>query len=126
RKKLNFGHTLGHAIESQAFESGNALMHGEAIALGMLAELFLSKKLNNLSDEDYLRSTSIIYKHFSDIVLDQQDLDAVLEFVKYDKKNNGEATQFVLISAIGTAEVDVEIGVPDMREALAYLGTLSE
>lgn len=126
RKKLNFGHTLGHAIESHAFDAGKALMHGEAIALGMLAALYLSKKLVKLNDEAYKRAIAPLHLHFSDILFDQHDLDAVLEYVKYDKKNSGDSTQFVLLTDIGTAVIDVEISVADMREALSTLCVISE
>jgi 3-dehydroquinate synthase len=118
RQKLNFGHTLGHAIESHAFETEQPLLHGEAIALGMLAALYLSKKLTKFDQAEYERATELIQKHFGDVVLHQQDLDAVLNLVKHDKKNQGDTSRFVLLNSIGEAIYEQEVSEEDMREAL--------
>ncbi len=121
RQKLNFGHTLGHAIETHAFESAKPLLHGEAVALGMLAALYLSRKLNKLDQSEYERTTNLIQSHFGDLVLLQQDLDAVLSLVKHDKKNQGDTCRFVLLDSIGEAVYGQEVSESAMREALGSI-----
>ncbi len=87
----------------------------------MLAALYLSRKLNKLDQSEYERTTNLIQSHFGDLVLLQQDLDAVLSLVKHDKKNQGDTCRFVLLDSIGEAVYGQEVSESDMREALSSI-----
>lgn len=111
RKHLNFGHTLGHAIESYflSHQEKEALLHGEAIAIGMILECYISSELLNFPKDDlnYITETlSRIYQHVS-IVHD--DYDAIIELLKYDKKNEHGKINFVLLNEIGNPKIDCQV-----------------
>lgn len=101
RKALNFGHTLGHAIESHFLESETPLLHGEAIAIGMILESYISKEKGLLSNEEFHQikyTISTIYElhNFSD-----EDIISIQNLLIHDKKNEYGKVQFALINGIG-------------------------
>jgi 3-dehydroquinate synthase len=101
RKALNFGHTLGHAIESHFLESETPLLHGEAIAIGMILESYISKEKGLLSNEEFHQikyTISTIYElhNFSD-----EDIVSIQNLLIHDKKNEYGKVQFALINGIG-------------------------
>ncbi|RTY88721.1 3-dehydroquinate synthase [Flavobacterium sp. RSP15] len=108
RKALNFGHTLGHAIESYFLENDNktTLLHGEAIAVGMILESYLSlhKKLINI--EEYSQIKSSIKAIYTDIVFEENDIKPILELLIHDKKNEYGNIQFALIEGIGKIKIN--------------------
>lgn len=108
RKALNFGHTLGHAIESYFLENENkiSLLHGEAIAIGMILESFISWKKNLISATDYLEIKSTIKNLFGEIVFDKNDLTPILNLLVHDKKNEYGNIQFVLLNGIGNTIIN--------------------
>lgn len=103
RKALNFGHTLGHAIESYFLESENkvTLLHGEAIAIGMILESCISWKKNLITAAEYLEIKNTIKNIFGEIVFDKNDLNPILNLLIHDKKNEHGNIQFVLLDGIG-------------------------
>lgn len=103
RKALNFGHTLGHAIESYFLESSTkkTLLHGEAIAVGMILESFLSMKKKLISKADYLEIKSVIRSVFEIIELEEEDINPILKLMLHDKKNEYGKVQFALLDGIG-------------------------
>lgn len=108
RKHLNFGHTLGHAIESYflSHEDKGELLHGEAIAIGMILECYISAELLDFPKEDleYItKSLGSIYEH---IIIEPSDYDAIIELLKYDKKNEHGNINFVLLEAIGKPKIN--------------------
>jgi 3-dehydroquinate synthase len=112
RMKLNFGHTLGHAIEKAA-----GLPHGEAISIGMVAAARISVKRGTLKEKDAARLVSLLEKIGLPIKM-QGERSAVAEAMTKDKKKGGNAMRFVLLSGIGSAQVgeitvDELIGVSD-------------
>ena len=123
RKVLNFGHTLGHAIESHSFTKDNPLLHGEAVALGMGAALWLSVQLCHLDEKvlrDFERQLPILLSE-AETKLDVVDIEPVMRYLAHDKKNKDGKEQFVLIEAPGRPVLDVEVGSEKVREALAYI-----
>jgi 3-dehydroquinate synthase len=101
RKALNFGHTLGHAIESHFLESETPLLHGEAIAIGMILESYISKEKGLLSNEEFHQikyTISTIYElhNFND-----EDIISIQNLLIHDKKNEYGKVQFALINGIG-------------------------
>ena len=125
RKILNFGHTFGHAIESHSLTTDCPLLHGESVALGMCSALWLSVKLLGLDEKvllDYEKRLPLLLSE-AEIVLSEADVDTVLSYLVYDKKNKDEKPQFVLLEAIGEPVWDVEVEPSLVREALAGVFT---
>ena len=126
RKTLNFGHTLGHAIESYFLEndSKTTLLHGEAIAIGMILEAYLSTKMCGLSSDDLSEISDSILKTFSKIQFEEKDYEYILELMKHDKKNSHGVIKFVLLEAIGKSKIDKEVSNEIILEAFKYYNTL--
>lgn len=122
RKILNYGHTIGHAIESYFLEiPGERLLHGEAIALGMIAEAFLSHKFTGLSEEALNEITDYLIQVYEPKSIDPKLFDTILSLTTQDKKNEGGAVQFSLLKEIGECTINIPIGIPDMMDSLFYL-----
>ncbi|SNY99840.1 3-dehydroquinate synthase [Flagellimonas pacifica] len=122
RKILNFGHTLGHAIESYCLEHEErpTLLHGEAIAIGMILEGYLSHQLKGLSKLSLEEIKNTFLKYFAPVDFNPEDIDAILELLKYDKKNSHGNVNFVLLQNIGKAIADVKVPENLFQEAFAY------
>ena len=123
RKILNFGHTIGHAIESQSLAKGNPLLHGEAVALGMEAALWLSVKQCGLDEKvlhDFEKQLPMLLSE-AEIILAESDVEPIMAFLAHDKKNKGELLQFVLLEAVGKPVWDVEVDTKLVRQSLAYI-----
>lgn len=122
RKILNYGHTLGHAIESYFLEDENkdTLLHGEAIAIGMITEGYLSHKLTGLSKDQLKDIKDTFLKYYSKITFSDRDISDILELLKYDKKNSHGNINFVLLKKIGETQTDVTISPELFKEAFAY------
>ena len=118
RMILNFGHTIGHALEGY-FEY-KKLLHGEAILYGMKCALYLSHTIGNLSEKDYHASLKAL-SAFTLPAIDLKDKGSIIEFVKRDKKFRESQIRFVLISEIGKAELSTEITLNHIEESLGVL-----
>lgn len=127
RKILNFGHTLGHAIES--YFLGNAdktpLLHGEAIAIGMILEAYVSTKVSGLSDEELKNITDGILKTFSKVNISTDDQKIIFNLLKHDKKNSHGIVKFVLLEAIGQPKIDCQVDNSIITEAFDYYNNLN-
>ncbi len=108
RKALNFGHTLGHAIESYFLESPfkTTLLHGEAIAAGMILESYLSLQKALISPEEYRQIKTVIKSIFNTIAFDENDLEPILNLLIHDKKNEYGKVQFALLDGIGKITIN--------------------
>lgn len=122
RKKLNFGHTLGHAIESYFLESPQkvTLLHGEAIAIGMILESYLSHKLTGLSRVELDEIKKVLLQYFPQVQFSMEEIDTVLELLKHDKKNTHGNINFVLLSCIGNALTDIKVNTDLLKESFVY------
>lgn len=125
RKVLNFGHTIGHALESYSLETpAHSLLHGEAVAAGMIVESYLSHKVGGLSEDilgsivDYI---SRIYKPYE---FDTMSVHRLIELMRNDKKNQGDQIHFTLLTDIGAAEIEKAIAPDLIIEALAFYQNL--
>ena len=102
REQLNFGHTFAHAFEALALKRGEKLVHGFAVASGILAELILANELHILSNysliEDYWK---LLKKHFIPFLFQENEMEQLLQFMHSDKKNKQGNFTFSLISAPG-------------------------
>jgi 3-dehydroquinate synthase len=108
RKHLNFGHTLGHAIESYflSHPEKEELLHGEAIAIGMILECFISAEILNLPKQDLEYITKAIKSIYKPVTINSSDYDAIIDLLKYDKKNEHGNINFVLLDGIGKPKID--------------------
>ncbi|APY07163.1 3-dehydroquinate synthase [Winogradskyella sp. J14-2] len=125
RKVLNFGHTLGHAIES--YFLGNAdkvpLLHGEAIAIGMLLEAYISTKTVGLLDQEFKDIEEGILRTFSKVEISENDQKAIINLLKYDKKNSHGKVKFVLLETIGKPKINCEVENGILLEAFKYFNS---
>jgi 3-dehydroquinate synthase len=119
RKALNFGHTLGHAIESWFLENENktTLLHGEAIAVGMVLESYISMRKNLLSALEYEQIKKTISGIFVPIVFEENDLQPILELLIHDKKNEYGTVQFALLDGIGNIKINQTVENKLIEEA---------
>ena len=125
RKVLNFGHTIGHAIESSSLARSNPLKHGEAVALGMLMESYLAKQKGDLPNAELIKIQDYIlqlYPYYSISTVEQEHL---LSLVKQDKKNESNGINFTLLDKIGIGKINCIISIEGLLEALDYYKKLA-
>ena len=99
RKLLNFGHTIGHAIENL-----HGIPHGHAVSIGMIAACNLSVQLNDFHADDAAKIVRLLTRYHLPVDV-ETDHAKVFEVLKMDKKRQGEGVQFILLSSIGKAEI---------------------
>jgi len=125
RKVLNFGHTLGHAIESSCLGSKRELLHGEAIAIGMILESFLSYKILRLSYKDLISITKTIIYFFKKIKIDNSQIIEIINLLKHDKKTIKGKINFVLLNGISNTKIDVLVDKSLINDAFKFYNNLS-
>lgn len=108
RKALNFGHTLGHAIESYFLENDakKTLLHGEAIAIGMILESYISLHKNLINEQEYVEIKNTISSIYDNVKFEDTDIEPILELLVHDKKNEYGMIQFALIEGIGKIRIN--------------------
>lgn len=122
RKILNFGHTIGHALESYALKNHKSpLLHGEAVVLGMIGELFLSKKRNFISKEALTQTVARLKAVYRFKNLESFAVDEILLLMENDKKNQNGAIQCVVLKAIGKADFDYSFTRLEFSDALLFI-----
>lgn len=111
RKILNFGHTLGHAIESYflTHETKKTLLHGEAIAIGMILEAWLSHKSCGLKESQFNEIAQYFNTLYEAVMFTNEDILGIIHLLKHDKKNTHGKVLFVLLSDIGQPKIDIEV-----------------
>ena len=118
RATLNFGHTLGHAIEK---EMHFTLTHGACVALGCRAAMYISCRRGLISAAD-VRNTGDLFSYFGlHEYFHPDDPDKIIDSVKHDKKMDSGVIRFILLNGMGNAFIDRTVSADDMREALAFL-----
>lgn len=120
RKVLNFGHTIGHAIESLSITRGTPLLHGEAVALGLVAELYLSVKEKGFPEEIYREVRNFVKQHYPPYPL-MDHVDSLYELMLHDKKNERWGVNFTLLSGIGEFSLDNYCSKDLVVEALSQV-----
>ena len=114
RKVLNFGHTIGHGVESYSLlHDENPMLHGEAIAIGMICEAFISSKLCGLPEEELIQIVEFINRHFAPRPLGYKAAIEVLKIIKHDKKSECGKCRMTLLPRIGKAIINQEC-TPDL------------
>ncbi|MEI8137468.1 MAG: 3-dehydroquinate synthase, partial [Bacteroidota bacterium] len=122
RKKLNFGHTIGHALEG-LFLSENPISHGHAVGIGMLGEAFLSYKREILSEERWLEIKTVLTAVFPAIFFKKEDIPVLVELMKNDKKSANNKFQFAIIDKIGACKFDIAISDLQIKKAIKFYNT---
>ena len=124
RKTLNFGHTVGHAIESFFLQKETPIAHGEAIAAGMLCEMYLSFE-QHLISETVLDSISLkIRKYFPQLSIEENHFGHLLRLMQQDKKNSGSTINFSLINGIGSCIFNQQCSENSILKSLNYYKNL--
>jgi 3-dehydroquinate synthase len=122
RKILNFGHTIGHAIESYFLESEfkENLTHGEAIAIGMVAECYLSSKLFDFSEQELIALKELIITIYGKVSILESDFNGILEYLKHDKKNVSGQVNFVLLNQLEETKIDCKVSNELVIESIQF------
>ena len=122
RKSLNFGHTLGHAIESYLLEHSERtkLLHGEAVAVGMVLAAYLSYKLESFPKKTTDEIRTAITSLFGRVNFSKEEQEKIIELLKFDKKNESGKINFVLLREIGTPVIDRQVTNELIFEAFNY------
>lgn len=121
RKILNFGHTLGHAIETFFLDKGKKrLLHGEAIAAGMIAEAYIGFQKGMLNEDEMAQIEEFIYAVYGTVNIDSADFDTIIKLTQQDKKNRGKLVRASILKGIGDCAYDISLSKTDMKKALAY------
>ncbi len=125
RKILNFGHTIGHAIETYSLtHDKKPLTHGEAIAIGIVCEAFLSAKQCELSIEELEEISTYINTIYPKYNIKEKSFKTLLTLMESDKKNEGGQIMFSLLDKIGHCIYNCRVSSADILSGLAYYNTL--
>lgn len=118
RKVLNFGHTIGHAIESQLLQTENPLLHGEAIAVGMMIESILSYENELISKDELDEIFTNLIRIFGEVPVEEETIPDLLLWMKNDKKNQNDQINFSLLDGIGKCKFDVFLSENQIVEGI--------
>lgn len=124
RKILNFGHTIGHAVESLFLQKGNPIFHGEAVAIGMICESHLAYLEGLLDLESHQHIVHIIQKFFPYITISHLYNDEILALMAHDKKNTSNTINFSLINSIGSCIYNHHSNEENITKALEFYRNL--
>ena len=124
RKALNFGHTAGHAFESLAMKQNRPILHGYAVAFGMIAELFLSVKKCGFPISDLKKITNWLLKVYGKFEISTSDFNQLYELMTHDKKNESGRINFTLIPEVGEIKINHNCDKELIFEALEYYKSL--
>ena len=123
RKRLNFGHTIGHAIESWSLlnsNENNELSHGISVALGMIAESYISTKESTLSESELNEVTTVLHPILKN-VKELPSVEDLIPYLKHDKKNINNQINFSLLSAIGQCTENHLVSNEVIEKSIDYL-----
>ena len=121
RKALNLGHTFGHAFESLALSQGRPVLHGYAVAWGIVCELYLSSVLLGFPSAHFHPTVRFIRETYGQFSFTCKDYDRLLDYIRHDKKNVGGQTNFTLLAGIGQIRLDCHANRDLICEALDFL-----
>jgi 3-dehydroquinate synthase len=121
RKLLNFGHTIGHAIEAVSLKTENPILHGEAIGLGMVAEGYISMKLGLITADDLEIIKSSLVKAGLLVKYESKNIEELIEKTKSDKKTESGVVKWTLLQSLGEAIINQGVTESLVKESLKYL-----
>lgn len=120
RKALNFGHTVGHAFESYAMQQNRPVLHGYAVAYGMIAELYLSVKMCGFLDPKLEELTRWMLDIYGKFEIKDEDFEPLYQLMTHDKKNDSGRINFTLLPEIGKIEINQNCDKELIFEALDF------
>lgn len=120
RKALNLGHTAGHAMESLALEEGRTVLHGYAVAWGLVMELYLSVCKCGFPSMEMQRIASYVREHYGRFFYECRHYDRLYEFMCHDKKNEGGHINFTLLGGVGDIRINQVATRQEIEEMLDY------
>jgi 3-dehydroquinate synthase len=126
RKALNFGHTFGHAFESLALKDGRPVLHGYAVAYGMICELYLSHIRLGFSMTTVIEVANYLKKIFGVFEIERTDYDELFRLMGHDKKNEEDRINFTLLDDIGKIQVNINATEAEVIDTLEFYMNLSE
>lgn len=118
RKALNFGHTIGHGIEGVRLNTANHLLHGEAIAIGMVVESWLSFFKGFISEEAFTEIFMFLKRTFDLKPIEEELMNNIISLMRNDKKNETVAIHFSIIGPIGRVNHDIIFEESFLKKAL--------
>jgi 3-dehydroquinate synthase len=122
RKALNLGHTIGHAFESFSYTTNSPILHGYAIAWGIICELYLSRKKCGFPKDKLWQTSSFIKEHYGTFLLKCDDYDALYELMRHDKKNeSADKINFTLLEGIGKISINQTASKDEILESIDFL-----
>jgi 3-dehydroquinate synthase len=120
RKKLNFGHTVGHAIESYFLQLEKPILHGAAIVAGMMIESYISTKSELLSVNQLNDIVFLMKKNYKKIEFSSDAIPQLIEYMNQDKKNKAGKINMVLLNEIGKATFNLVVEEQIIKESLNW------
>ncbi len=120
RKALNFGHTAGHAFESYCLENGHPILHGYAVAYGMVCELYFSYIKCNFPKDKLYQTVQFIKENYGVLTINCNDYEKLYEYMKHDKKNADGIINFTLLSDVGDIKINNSATKEDILEMLDF------
>ncbi len=121
RKILNFGHTIGHSIEILSLETKNPLLHGEAVALGILAISYIANKIGKINDVVFKKIKNLLKKYNLPITYNGLNVDEIYNFIFKDKKIVAGKVKFVLPEGIGSFNFDIELEKDIVKNGIGFI-----
>lgn len=120
RKALNLGHTIGHAFEALSLEKNKPLLHGYAVAFGLICELYLSCIKTDFPVEKMRKTVNYIKENYGTFMFTCKDYDSLIELMKHDKKNTADIINFTLLAEIGDIRINQTATKEELSEALDF------
>lgn len=121
RKILNWGHTLGHAVETFLLNQGKRkILHGEAVAVGMITEAFIAHQRDLISLEELEEIEVYLFATYGKVHIDESEIGEIIALTLQDKKNLGGEVRFSLLTGIGDCGYDIPVSKAEMKKALQY------
>ena len=125
RKALNFGHTFGHAFESMSLSPDSPhispLLHGYAVAYGIICELYLSSVKVGFPTDKMRQTVTYIRENYGTLPITCDDYDELIRLMTHDKKNTSGTINFTLLAGIGDIRIDQTATIEEIKEALDFL-----
>ena len=121
RKALNLGHTIGHAFESMSLKTAQPLLHGYAVAFGMVCELYLSCIKCNFPTDIMRQTVKYIKENYGSFVFTCEQYESLYELMTHDKKNTAGTINFTLLGNVGDIKINQTATKEEVFEALDFL-----
>ena len=121
RKALNLGHTFGHAFESFSIQHPTPILHGHAVAFGLICELYLSVVKCGFPTEKMRQTVQFIRENYGSLPITCDDYPELIRLMQHDKKNIGDTIRFTLLADIGDIRLDQTASHEEIKEALDFL-----